>query len=122
MAGSLAGQIVERIKEYGDTLSYVLIDPSAGRGKSFIIEDSLELELYRGLRQLSYLTVGFAGGFTGDNVAKRLEKIKTAVDSARFCIDAESGVRDEVNPAHGDDLLNLQKVRSYLQAAALVLP
>jgi hypothetical protein len=122
MSDAPAKDIVDRLEDYGDSLSYVLIDPSAGRGKAFEIENSFELELYYGLSQLPYLTLGFAGGFTGDNVARRLEKIKAATGRTNFCIDAESGLRDQVTKAYGDDLLNIEKVKAYLQAAASVLP
>ncbi|MBW3018948.1 hypothetical protein KY329_02065 [Candidatus Woesearchaeota archaeon] len=112
--------IAEGIKNYGDSIDYVLIDPSDGRGKPFDVQASLEI--YNALReQCPHLTIGFAGGFTGANVADRLYQLIARIGNANFCIDAEGGLRDKVTDAYGDDLLNMQKVKAYLQAAAGVL-
>jgi len=113
-------QIVQGIKGYRDLIDYVLIDPSGGRGIPFDLDYSIAI--YLELReQCPNLTVGFAGGFTGENVAPKLEKIEEQIRGNDFCIDAEGGLRDKVTSAYGDDLLNISKVREYLQSASSIL-
>ena len=120
MDGKTPNQIAKGIKNYGDSISYVLIDPSGGRGMPFDLESSVDI--YSELReQCPDLTIGFAGGFTGENVAPRLKEIFKQVEEDKFCIDAEGGLRDKVTSAYGDDLLNIEKVRGYLQSASSVL-
>jgi hypothetical protein len=117
MKGKTPRQIAEGVVEYGDSISYILIDPSGGRGLPFDMESSSEI--YSELRgQCPDLTIGFAGGFTGENVAVRLQQLITATKGSDFCIDAEGGLRDKVTEAYGDDLLNMEKARAYLQAAS----
>lgn len=113
-------EIVNGIKEYGDTLNYVLIDPSGGRGLEFNIEESLKI-YYELKNQLPNFTIGFAGGFNDQNTANRVRKIIDKTGDSDFCIDAEGGLRDKLSDAYGDDLLNMEKVKSYLQAASSVL-
>lgn len=113
-------EIANGIKSYGDSLSYVLIDPSGGRGLLFDLENSLAV--YSELKeQVPDLTIGFAGGFTGKNVAPRLAEIIERTGETGFCIDAEGGLRDKISSEYGDDLLNIKKVRAYLQSAPSLL-
>ena len=120
MNGKTPNQLAHGIRAYGDSLSYVLIDPSGGRGMPFDLESSGAI--YSELReQCSDLTIGFAGGFTGENVALRIKKILERVGESDFCIDAEGGLRDKITSAYGDDLLNIEKVRGYLQSTSSVL-
>jgi len=113
-------QIAQGIKEYRDSISYVLIDPSGGRGMPFDLESSVAI--YSELKnKCPNLTIGFAGGFTEENVASRLREILRKVEADNFCIDAEGGLRDKITSAYGDDLLNIEKVRGYLQSASSVL-
>jgi phosphoribosylanthranilate isomerase len=120
MDGKTPNQIAKGVQNYGDSISYVLIDPSGGRGMPFDLESSVAI--YSELReQCPDLTVGFAGGFTGENVAQRLREILRKIKANDFCIDAEGGLRDKVTSAYGDDLLNIEKVRGYLQSASSVL-
>ena len=108
-------EIAERIKKYGNSLDYVLIDPSGGRGIEFDLDSSVAL--YSELKkQTPNLRVGFAGGFTGENVAPRIKELTKRLGEDNFCIDAEGGLRDKITEAYGDDLLNIEKVRKYLQA------
>ena len=116
MDGKTPGQIAERIKEYGDLISYVLIDPSGGRGIPFDLESSVAV--YSKLRErCPDLTIGFAGGFTGENVASRLRKILGQIKANDFCIDAEGGLRNKITSEYGDDSLDITKVRKYFQFA-----
>jgi hypothetical protein len=120
MDGKTSNQIAKGIHDYGDSISYVLIDPSGGRGMPFDLESSVGI--YSELReQCPDLTIGFAGGFTGENIAPRLKEILKQVEEDKFCIDAEGGLRNKITSAYGDDLLNIEKVRGYLQSAFSVL-
>lgn len=113
-------KIVQLINRYGNMLDYVLIDPSGGRGVEFKVEHSLSV--YNEIREkLPKITVGFAGGLTGKNVDEQISKIISRTEHTDFCIDAEGGLRDKLSDKYGDDLLNLEKVRSYLQSASRVL-
>lgn len=120
MDGKTPNQIAKGVQDYTDSISYVLIDPSGGRGMPFDLKSSVAI--YSELReQCPDLTIGFAGGFTGENVAPRLREILKQTEEDKFCIDAEGGLRDKVTSAYGDDLLNIEKVRGYLQSASSVL-
>jgi len=120
MNNKTPNEIVDGIEEYKDHISYVLIDPSGGRGKEFDLDHSLSV--YNELKsRLPDLTIGFAGGFNGDNVEEKAKKIIESTGDSDFCIDAEGGLRDKVTDAYGDDLLNIEKVRKYLHEASCVL-
>ncbi|MEN8230873.1 MAG: hypothetical protein ABFS38_22145 [Bacteroidota bacterium] len=120
MDGKTPNKIAQGVKEYGDSISYVLIDPSDGRGMPFDLESSVAI--YSELsEQCPDITIGFAGGFSGENVAPKLREILQLLKSDDFCIDAEGRLRDQITSADGDDLLNIDKVRGYLQSASLVL-
>jgi hypothetical protein len=120
MEGKKPKEISKMIKGYGDTISYVLIDPSGGRGLEFNIDSSINL--YSELREkMPGVTIGFAGGFTGDNVSERARELEWRIGTSDFCIDAEGGLRDRVTEEYGDDILNIKKVRDYLQSSSVVL-
>ncbi len=120
MGGKTSRQIANGIKAYGDSISYVLIDPSGGKGLPFDLLSSVAV--YSELKeQCPDLTIGFAGGLSGENVAQKVKDIFQQFGQSDFCIDAEGGLRDKITSAYGDDLLNLDKARSYLRAASVVL-
>ncbi len=120
MVNKNSAETVRMIKDYEDSLDYVLIDPSGGRGIEFNIEDSLGL--YSELREhVQDLTIGFAGGFNGGNVLDRLRQIIAEIGETNFFIDAEGGLRDKLSDDYGNDLLNIKKVRAYLQASSNIL-
>ncbi len=113
-------QIADRVFQYKDLVSYVLIDPSGGRGIEFDLESSAFI--YAWLRNRTpELKIGFAGGFTGLNVESRVNNLIEKIHTDDFCIDAEGGLRDKVSDQYGDDNLNIEKVREYIQAASKVL-
>jgi len=119
-AGKSAALIADCVAVYGDLVDYVLIDPSGGQGKPFDLERSLSI--YSELRSRTpELTIGFAGGFTGDNVAERLELIIDRLGESSFCIDAEGGLRNKVTDAYGDDLLDIEKVGAYVHGSSRIL-
>jgi hypothetical protein len=120
MTDKTVKEICDGIGGYGDALNYVLIDPSGGKGLEFEIENSVNL--YSELRaRFPDLVVGFAGGFNGSNVKCKLDNLIGKVGESCFCIDAEGGLRDKISDNYGDDLLNIGKVRDYLQSASSVL-
>lgn len=84
-----------------------LIDPSGGRGLPFPLEVSARL--YCDLRAVTGLPGGFAGGFTPNNVHKRVTALRTLVGDD-FSIDIETGVRT-------NDLLDARKVTEYALGA-----
>ena len=120
MKGKSPEKISKEIKEYGDSINYVLIDPSGGRGIPFNLESSITI--YSELKEkCPDLTIGFAGGFTGKNVFSRLNKIINQTKEKDFCIDAEGGLRDKLSEDYGDDTQNIHKIRDYLQGSSKVL-
>jgi len=120
MDGKTPTQITKGIKEYGNLINYVLIDPSGGRGLEFDLDSSISL-YSKLMEQCPNLIIGFAGGFTGENVSLKTRELIEGIGNKNFCIDAEGGLRDKITPAYGDDLLNLKKVRRYIESAHSVL-
>lgn len=119
MQGRSPDEIASKMNQYGDSVSYVLIDPSGGSGIPFAPQDIVPIFLK--LKEKTNLTLGFAGGFDGDNVGKRVQQLINLTGTDMFCIDAESGLRDKFSDSYGDDILNLDKVRNYLQASSIIL-
>ncbi len=117
MQGLSPETVALRVTEYSNVPTYVLIDPSGGKGREFNVEDSLKI--YQELLGEGIM-IGFAGGFTGENVGQRSQNLIQRLGTNKFSIDAEGGLRDKITDAYGDDLLNLQKVRSYLQESSKV--
>ncbi len=113
-------EIARRVKRYVTVADYTLIDPSGGRGKEFDLENSLAI--YQALKlHVPNTQVGFAGGFTEDNVKARLQTLRQRLGTKTFCIDAEGGLRDKLSDSPADDVLNMHKVRAYLEKAAEAL-
>lgn len=112
-----AKQVAEKIQGYGDTIDYVLIDPSGGRGREFHIDQSVEIA--NALKEKNpHLGIGFAGGFNGENIYERISKLGEKLGNYDFSIDAESGLRDKLSNEYGDDVMNFGRVRDYLQEAS----
>jgi hypothetical protein len=123
MEGLHPEKIGERIKEYDESIDYVLIDPSGGRGKELQLNsDQKYLQIDSLLQEeMPDITIGFAGGLSGDNVSEKVNKIIEARLTTNFCIDAEGKLRDKFSDRNGDDKLNIDKVRMYLQSASSAL-
>ena len=120
MGGRTPREVAQHVLPYSNFISYILIDPSGGKGAEFDIGKSLQI--YEALKErLPLVTIGFAGGFTGDNVAQRTRTLIERLGTSDFCIDAEGGLRDKVTDAYGDDLFNREKVRRYIETAAKAL-
>ncbi len=106
-------EIARLVQEYGDSIDYVLIDPSGGKGLELDIPFSAAI--YRELKEQSpRLTIGFAGGFTSKNVKKRLRTLKSLLGTTDFSIDAEGGLRELLSDKFGDDILIQGEVERYL--------
>jgi phosphoribosylanthranilate isomerase len=118
---SSPGNVASRIaSSYDGLVDYVLIDPSGGKGKPFDLEKSLKL--YDALKEkVPSITVGFAGGFDGNNVTDRLKSLIERIGDKDFCIDAEGGLRKKLSNAYGDDLFDELKTGYYIGASATVL-
>ncbi len=113
--------ISQKIKKYESFIDYVLIDPSGGKGKEFDLEKSVQV--YGELKEkIPKATIGFAGGFIGENVIPRVTTLMKTIHNSDFCIDAEGGLRDKISDVYGDDLFNAKKVGKYIGAASMVLP
>ena len=114
--GMSQDEIASRTAAYTN-VDYVLIDPSGGKGLGFDTEYSSNL--YKKLKESGVrATVGFAGGLYGDNVASVTRDMRGRLNSVDFSLDAEGNLRDKITPAYGDDIMNLEKVRSYISEAA----
>ena len=113
-------EVITIFKPYEGHFDYVLIDPSGGRGLEFNMNKSLALHSWL-QHTHQEIGIGFAGGFTGENVTKRCQTIIEQTKKDNFSIDSEGGLRDKLSQEYGDDLLNLQKCRDYLQEVSKVL-
>lgn len=120
MKGLSVKDIANRILCY-TAIDHVLIDPSRGRGIDFDIKHSAAL--YSAIREtMPTLSIGFAGGLCGDNIEKITKALAKRLGTTDFSRDAEGKVRDKINDEFfGNDVLNIGKVKSYIQNARKVL-
>lgn len=117
MQGKTPDEIAGRVADYGDSIRHVLVDPSGGWGKEFDIDF-----VHTVFEALKYknpgLLIGFAGGLSGDNVGGKCAELAKRIGHKHFSIDAESGLRDKLSKAYGDDIYNEFKSELYLHRAA----
>lgn len=114
-------ELPKKLNEYGKSIDYVLIDSSGGRGKKFDLNYSVNI--YNEIKEkIPRLTIGFAGGLNPKNVTGIAGDIIGKIDEDDFCIDTEKGVRDKVTDDYGDDVLNLNKVKKYLEESCTIIP
>jgi len=110
-------EIAEKISPYKDFISYVLIDPSGGKGKEFDTDKSFNI--YNAIKEkFPSLVLGFAGGLTGDNIKEKCSSLISKIGK-NFCIDAEGGLRVQesyLDEQYTDDL-DLEKMRKYISAS-----
>lgn len=112
-------EVAKKIKAYENSIDYVLLDPSGGKGREFDINSSVEL--YKRIKEKNpNLLIGFAGGFSGENVYNRCLELSDKLDGMRFSIDAEGGLRNRLSEKYGDDLLNLKKAKKYIQESSKI--
>ncbi len=114
---SEVSDIVRKVIEYGSSITYVSINPT---GPELNFDINKVLMLYRELRERRPgLILGFAGGFTGENVEERVGALIEATGTSDFCLNAERGLKNRPN---GDGVLTVPKVSNYLQRAHRVAP
>ncbi|HVV14974.1 MAG TPA: hypothetical protein VHD55_01035 [Candidatus Paceibacterota bacterium] len=101
-----AKKIAQRVRSYGDSIDYVLIDGSAGKGKRFDYE--FAKRCFAELEKIEHVGFGIAGGLAANN----LEQLRPLVRQfGAFSIDAEGRLRD----LHDD--LDVYAAQKYLFAA-----
>lgn len=108
--------IVERLAAYEQLIQYVLIDPSGGRGTVF--EPTSITPLYKQIKE-SFVNLGMviAGGFDHKNVRGRLRLLSQAVGSTNFGIDAERGLRIQVQ-GQSITKVSIPKVTEFVHNSA----
>lgn len=112
-------EVADLLATYGELANYTLIDPSGGQGIPF--EPETVLPYYEAIKdKLPDLTVGLAGGFSGENVVERVNQIVGLIGTDQFSIDAEGALRDKVTDTFGDDIYNPKKVELFVAEAAQV--
>lgn len=118
--GLSAKEIAKKVLSYHG-ISHVLIDPSGGRGADFDIEQSLAI-YFEIKENRPFLDIGFAGGLYGGTVKKITKTLAERIGSTDFSIDAEGKLRDKISDEFfGNDILNIDKVKAYLQNARKTL-
>lgn len=100
-------KVYKAVVEYGESIDYVLLDMSAGKGTPL---DSEKIKnLVSEFTPLGYLGVGVAGGLYAGNIQEKL--IDIVAKYPDISVDAEGKLQAE----HGG--LNLSEVRKYLEAS-----
>jgi hypothetical protein len=109
--------IAQKVKEYGDWLSYALIDPSGGKGRGITVNSVATV--YNAVKDaMPDLTLGFAGGLDPKNVASRSWELFQMTGSGVFSIDAETGLRVRSRRHRPSAELSPQRTRNFLVNAA----
>jgi len=96
----------ERIKGY--YVDYILIDTSRGEGVDFDIDEAIRI--YNTIKKNNSALIGFAGGFSPENVRERVYFLKEKLDTRDFSIDAEGRLRT-------GKYLDSNKAEKYLKEA-----
>jgi len=113
-------EVAKSIKNYNGLIDYILIDASGGKGENLNIQYSTNLA-----NEIKYLNpninIGFAGGFKGSNAKANCRNLISKCENFSFSIDAEGGLRDKLSEKYGDDLLNMNKVKEYIQSVSSIL-
>lgn len=105
-------ELAKRVREYDGIVSYVLIDPSWGKGLEVDLNQYAELIIVLD-EALPNMRVGVAGGFDADNVEDRVLKLAEKV-KIPFSIDAQSGLRT-------DNELDIVKAKLYLAKSRIAI-
>ncbi|MDE1873569.1 MAG: hypothetical protein KGI04_00405 [Candidatus Micrarchaeota archaeon] len=118
-AGMSSLEVARRLAGEYPEVDYVLLDSSRGTGKEFGTDEVVSTcREFRNAGVKSRIVI--AGGFTGENVVEKVSGLKAALHGSDFSIDAEDGLRDKLGEGYGNDTLNLEKVRAYLEGASSV--
>lgn len=106
-------KLVNKVKAYDELIDYILVDPSGGGGKDFILDECVAA-MNAASHAIQHVCVGLAGGLSGDNVYERVTSVAAKVNR-EFSIDAQGKLRVEV---FGESFLNPEKVKRYIENAA----
>lgn len=120
MKGKSQEELLFLLSIYKNIVSYVLVDPSGGRGVSFA-EKEIAPIVSSFQKEFPEITIGVAGGFTGENVEERIKSLTQKLGNNNFSIDAEGGLRDKITKNYGDDIYSREKVEGYIKNAAKTL-
>lgn len=103
---------IDWISKCSNIISYILIDFSLGKGENLNVRDASII--YKKIKEKvkEDIGIGFAGGFTPDNIELIIQSLVTNINSLDFSIDVESGVRT-------NDVLDLDKAAEYIANASL---
>jgi hypothetical protein len=93
----------ERIGKYN--VDYALIDTSRGEGKEIDMDKAVGV--HDAISKNSKAMIGFAGGFSPQNVNDRIWSLRYDLGTRNFCVDAQGKLRTE-------DRLDMHKVDEYL--------
>lgn len=96
----------ERIGKYN--VDYALIDASRGEGKEIDMDKAVSV--HDAISKKSKVMIGFAGGFSPQNVNDRVWSLRYDLGTRNFCIDAQGKLRTK-------DHLDMNKVNKYLNEA-----
>jgi len=96
----------ERMGKYN--VDYALIDASRGEGKEIDMDKAVSV--HDAISEKSKVMIGFAGGFSPENVNDRIWSLRYDLGTRNFCVDAQGKLRTE-------DRLDMSKVSKYLNEA-----
>jgi hypothetical protein len=105
-----ADAVAAELGKHQSAFKRFLIDPSCGHGRDMDIKESVAIAR-RIMGSLSAPSIGFAGGFCGENARSQVSALIKEFGTDSFSIDAEGKLRNE------HDALEMHKVRSYLNEA-----
>lgn len=101
------------LKEYTGLVDRILIDPSLGAGIPFNEKETGNI--LNTLKNAGLESFIVAGGLSGDNVHRKLSRIKE-IYKGDFSVDAEGQLRTQ-----NDQHLSAEKVNSYIKETARIL-
>ncbi len=114
--GMTDAQVANKLSRDYSGIDYVLLDSSLGNGIAF---EAAEISsTYLSLRKGGVKSnIVFAGGFNGDTVKEKLALLMRATGTTDFSIDAEGGLRNKFGEGYGNDVLDMDKTRRYIEGA-----
>lgn len=119
LEGKSPREVADLLASYGSLADYTLIDPSGGQGVPFDAE--AVVPYFEAISDRNpHLTIGVAGGFSGENVIERGEELIKLLGTNEFSIDAEGALRDRMGSTFGDDIYNPEKVELFISEASRV--
>jgi phosphoribosylanthranilate isomerase len=104
--------VLAEIGKHRGAFQYLLIDPSCGTGRDIDLPQAV-LVAEALSKEFPDSSVGFAGGFSGENVEGRVKNLVESMRHCDFSIDVEGKVREPTT-----DLLDASRVEAYIQGAS----